>query len=87
MAKKTIVHVNQHRIKSNHKHNLNEPVLTCKSYKGNQYGHEAHLKDKEGNVLAKFIYNEEKPLSCGARVWFETNLDVEVINHADNHRQ
>lgn len=30
---KTIIHINQHIIKSNRKNNVTEPVLTCKSYK------------------------------------------------------
>jgi hypothetical protein len=81
---KHIVHVNQLKIKSNRKHNLAEPVLTCKSYKDNQYGHEVVLTDKvTGDVLGKFIYSPDKPLSCGAHVWFEFDDNVvnfEVIN-------
>ena len=78
---KTIIHVNQHRIKSNAKKNLREPVITCKTYKDNNYGHEAAIKDKEGNVVARVVYSPDKPLSCGARVWIEVdskNGSVEV---------
>ena len=46
---KTIIHVNQHKIRSNHKTGANDPVLTCKTYKNNRYAHTAKIMDKEGN--------------------------------------
>jgi hypothetical protein len=76
---KTIVHVNQHRIKSNNKNGENEPVLTVKTYKSNTYGHEARILDNDGNVVAKIVYSPNKPLSCGARVWIETENEVRVL--------
>lgn len=84
---KYIIHVNQLKIRSNIKNDLKEPVLTCKSYKDNQYGHEVLLKDKSsGKVLATFKYSPDKPLSCGARVWFEfddSDLDFEVVDNTE----
>lgn len=76
---KTIVHVNQHRIKSNNKNGENEPVLTVKTYKSNTYGHEAQILDNDGNVVARIVYSPDKPLSCGARVWIETENEVRVL--------
>ena len=76
---KTIIHVNQHIIKSNRKKGEVEPVLTCKTYKSNTYAHEAIIRDADGNEVAKVIYRPDKPLSCGAHVWIETQLDVEII--------
>lgn len=76
---KTIIHVNQHVIKSNNKKGLTDPVLTVKTYKQNVYGHEAILFDQDGREVAKVIYSPEKPLSCGARVWIETYNPVDVI--------
>ena len=76
--KKTIIHVNQHVIRSNKKNNTDDPVLTVKSGKENLYAHEAEILDAEGNLVAKVIYSPEKPLSCGARVWVETHLTVKV---------
>jgi len=76
---KTLIHVNQHKIKSNYKHNTNEPVLTCKTYKSNTYGHSAEILDDNGNVVARIIYSPNKPLSCGAKVWIETENKVNVI--------
>ena len=76
---KTIIHVNQHIIKSNRKKGEAEPVLTCKTYKSNTYAHEAIIRDADGNEVAKVIYRPDKPLSCGAHVWIETQLNVETI--------
>ena len=70
---KTIIHVNQHVIKSNQKNNLNDPVLTVKTYKGNQYAHAVNIKG-----ASRVVYSPDKPLSCGARVWIETEAEVEI---------
>ena len=71
---KTIIHVNQHIIKSNLKNNANEPVLTVKTYNSNTYAHEVAIEGP-----SKVVYSKDKPLSCGARVWIETNGKVTVI--------
>ena len=77
-----IIHVNQHKIKKNTKHGTDEPVLTVKTYKQNDYAHEAIIRTKEGVEVAKIIYRPHKPLSCGARVWIEMeteDVDVELV--------
>lgn len=74
----TRIHVNQHAIKRNNKTGSNEPVITCKTYKDNRYAHEAIIKDKAGNEVARVVYRPDKPLSCGARVWIETNNEVVI---------
>jgi hypothetical protein len=71
---KTIVHVNQHVIKANRKEGKNDPVLTVKTYKDNLYAREVLLK-----AGSRIIYSPDKPLSCGAHVWIETQGEVEVI--------
>ena len=71
---KTIVHVNQHVIRSNKKNNKQEPVLSVKTYKTNRYCHEVSISGP-----SKVIYSPDKPLSCGARVWIETEGEVEII--------
>ena len=68
---KTVIHVNQHLIKSNAKHGKNEPVLTVKTYRSNDYAHQVSI-----NGPSKVIYRPDKPLSCGARVWIETQAEV-----------
>ncbi len=71
---KTIIHVNQHVIKSNRKNGVEDPVLTVKTYKDNRYAHEVDIKGP-----SKIVYSPEKPLSCGAHVWIETQEEVTII--------
>ena len=68
---KTIVHVNQHKKKANAKTGSNDPVLTVKTYKSNQYARSVRI-----NGPSDVIYSPDKPLSCGARVWIETKSEV-----------
>lgn len=79
---KTIVHVNQHKIRSNIKKDEGElePVLTCKTYKSNDYANEVEILDADGNVVAKVVYSPHKPLSCGARVWIETENEINIVS-------
>lgn len=70
---KTIIHVNQHEIKANAKNGTDNPVLTVKTYKTNTYAHEVLIKGD-----SKIVYSADKPLSCGARVWIETQAEVEI---------
>jgi hypothetical protein len=71
---KTIVHVNQHVIKDNSKTGERNPVLTVKTYKTNTYAHEVEIKGD-----SKVVYSPDKPLSCGAKVWIETQGEVVII--------
>ncbi|MGB1975006.1 MAG: hypothetical protein ACPHQD_13295 [Vibrio toranzoniae] len=74
---KTLLHVNQHNIKANSK-GASLPVLTVKDYKQNRKGNEAIIKN--GNdIVARLVYRPDKPLPCGAKVWIETELQVELI--------
>ena len=69
------IHVNQHNVKYNKKHNSNKPVITVKTSKSNDYGHEVDIKGK-----SKVKYRPNKPLSCGAKVWIETKEEITIIN-------
>lgn len=72
---KTIIHVNQHVIKANAKNGTNDPVLTVKTYRSNEYCHEVEILGP-----SKVIYSPDKPLSCGAKVWIETDSEVRIQN-------
>jgi len=69
------IHINQHKIRHNLKHGSDDPVITVKTSKSNEYGHEVLI-----HGMAKVIYSPDKPLSCGAKVWIETESEVEVKN-------
>ena len=72
---KTIIHINQHVIKANKKNGTNNPPVTVKTYKSNRYCQEAEVLGP-----SKVIHSPNKPLSCGAHVWIETQAPVKLIN-------
>ena len=67
------IHVNQHVIKRNRKTGEETPVLTVKTSRSNDYGHEVKI-----NGDSRVVYSPRKPLSCGAHVWVETYAEVEI---------
>ena len=71
---KTVIHVNQHSVRRNRKTGERAPVLTVKTYKSNDYGHNVFI-----NGPSKVVYRPDKPLSCGATCWVETESEVEVL--------
>lgn len=81
---KTIIHVNQHKIRSNKKNNAREHVLSVKTYKSNRYGSNVIIKDKTGDEVARIIYSPDKPLPCGARCWVETTEDVFIDDEEES---
>lgn len=76
------IHVNQHHIRANNKDGQDRPCITVKSYKSNDYAHEVVIYGQDGKEAARII-NPSKPLSCGARVWIETDGEVEIIRRDD----
>ena len=75
--KRTRIHINQHNIKYNNKSTGNiKPVITAKDYTQNRKGNHVEILDSNGEVVARVIYSPDKPLSCGAKVWIETELDT-----------
>lgn len=71
----TRIHVNQHKIKNNKKNNLKEGVITVKTSKSNEYATEVLV-----NGPCKIIYSPDKPLSCGAVCWIETEAETKIVN-------
>ena len=72
---KTRIHVNQHNIKRAN----GLPVITVKDYRQNRKGNEAIIRDANETEVARIVYRPDNPLPCGARVWVETELGVEVL--------
>jgi hypothetical protein len=68
---KKYIHINQWIIKRNHKTGERNPPITVKTYKSNEYAYEVEV-----NGPCKIIYRPDNPLSCGAKVWVETEADV-----------
>ena len=61
------------KIRFNKKHGTNDPVITVKTSHSNRYAHQVEIQGP-----SKVIYRPEKPLSCGARVWIETDSEVNL---------
>ena len=74
---KTRIHVNQHNIRANAK-GASLPVITVKDYRENRKTNCAEIIGTNGSVVARVVYSPDKPLACGAKVWIETDLDVET---------
>lgn len=69
---KTRIHVNQHHIRANSK-GADLPVLTVKTYKEN-----IKCNSVVVHGPSTVVYSPDKPLSCGAKVWIETEAEVVV---------
>jgi hypothetical protein len=71
----TRVHVNQQRIRSNAKlpESKRQPVITVKSGSSNRYGFAVEITGP-----SYLVYSPDDPLSCGAKLWLETDSKVIV---------
>jgi transcriptional regulator of heat shock response len=67
------IHINQHKIRANKKHGTNEPVISIKTGSQNTYCHSVEILGP-----SRVVYSPCKPLSCGARVWVETEADLVI---------
>ena len=65
------IHINQHVIRANKKNGTSNPCITVKTSKSNHYTYAAEI-----DGLSRVVYSPNKPLSCGARVWIETDAVV-----------
>lgn len=80
---KTVVHVDQNSIRHNLKTGDRLPPLTVLTYKSNDKAHEVVIHDDAGKEVGRFVYRPDKPLSCGARLWFETRNPVTLVTSTD----
>ena len=68
------IHVNQHVIRNNQRNGTADPALTVKTTKTNHKCHDVTI-----NGPSRVVYSPDKPLSCGARVWVETNAELDLV--------
>lgn len=71
------IHVNQHVIKAN-KNGERRPPITVKTYRSNTYAYDVNIKGP-----SRLVYRPDRPLSCGAHLWIETESEVECITEDD----
>ena len=67
---RSIIHVNQHAIRRKE-----ERCITVKQGKTNTYAREVVIHGP-----SRVVHRPDKPLSCGAKVWIETEAPVEIID-------
>jgi hypothetical protein len=72
---KTRIYINQHKIKNNDERISKEPVITIKTYKSNIECYQVNIKGP-----CRVIYSPDKPLSCGTKIWIETESEVECYD-------
>ena len=70
--------INRHVINANRKHNKADPPISVQTYKSNDYTARVDILDAYGEVAATVCYQPQKPMSCGATVWIETENEVSL---------
>ena len=74
-ARRKRIHVNRQTLARNHKMGEEEPPIGIEEVgRKKRYAHHGKIN---GPRLVR--YSEEKPLSCGARVWIETYASLTTI--------
>jgi hypothetical protein len=69
-----IIHINRNIIQRNAKNGTRLPV--CRVQEGNsvRYAMEVEIKGP-----SRMVYSPDKPLKCGAKLWIETEAEIELI--------
>ena len=75
---KKIINVNRHIVAANEKNGTAAAPLSCKVGRGKAtYGKRIEIAGP-----CVIVYSPNAPLSCGARVWIETESPVKVRRRA-----
>ena len=69
-----IIHINRNIIQQNAKHGREEPVVRVEENGVVTYCMEVDIKGP-----SRMIYRPDKPRPCGAKLWIETDAEVEMI--------
>lgn len=73
-----IIHVNQHLIKHNSKHNTDYPVFRIQNGRVDDFPRYAREVIIKGD--SKSVYSPDNPLRCGAKVWIEAEEEPVLID-------
>lgn len=76
---RTVIHVNQHNIRSNKTKDTDLPVITVKQGRKNTYCNEVEILGPSRIIYGGEGSNAKPLLSCGARVIIETEAEVRII--------
>lgn len=69
-----IIHINRNIIQKNAKHGNQEPVCRVEEKGVVTYCMEVIIKGP-----SRMVYRPDKPRPCGAKLWIETEADVELV--------
>jgi len=69
-----IIHINRNVIQRNAKRELEDPVVRIEENGKVMYCMEVDIKGP-----SRMIYRPDNPRPCGAKLWIETDADVEMI--------
>jgi hypothetical protein len=69
-----IIHINRNVIQQNAKHGRTEPVCRVQDGKHIRYAMEVEIHGP-----SRMVYRPDKPLSCGAKLWIETDAEITLI--------
>lgn len=69
-----IIHINRNVIQQNEKNGRKEPIIRVEENGKTRYCMELKI-----NGPSVMVYRPDKPRPCGAKVWLETEADVELI--------
>jgi hypothetical protein len=69
-----IIHINRNIIQQNAKHGKDEPVCRVEENGVVKYCMEVDIKGP-----SRMVYRPNKPRPCGAKLWIETDAEVEMI--------
>jgi hypothetical protein len=69
-----IIHINRNIIQRNAKHGQEEPVVRVEENGVVQYCMEVEIKGP-----SRMVYRPDKPRPCGAKLWIETDAEVEMM--------
>lgn len=68
------IHINRNIIQFNNKHGTELPVCRVQEGTSARYCMEVRILGE-----SQMVYRPEDPLKCGAKLWIETDADVELI--------
>ena len=69
-----IIHINRNVIQQNAKHGRDDPVVRVEENGVVKYCMEVIIRGP-----SHMVYSPKKPRPCGAKLWIETEADVELI--------
>ena len=77
----TVITVHQHLLRANVKNGTRLPCIAIRRGRSGKatLAHQVLIKDATGAVVARLICRLDRPLACGARIWLETELPVEIV--------